>query len=290
VASVKRHNVLLPLLVQRHSGRYRIIDGQKRLAAAIAAGLEEVPCLLHDVEEADAAALAEAANVRDQPLPIPARPALPAVNDDVAESVAAVAGAAHLLSRAAGSLSRVAALNLINAETWRAECLLDSARLAEGKRRVASTTVSPFRIVEAAARHVGAEARLRSARVEVRTVDVPLATQVYTDEALLVRALSLFAISTLALLESVADAHITIRVAVRGNRAVAFEVFQDSVAAPASWFAPAAAPADGMATAPAAGWMAAARQIADALGAQVSVAPAGTAGTVATLALPSVKE
>jgi hypothetical protein len=292
VASIRRHNVLQPLLVQRHGGRYKVIDGRKRLAAAMAAGLDEVPCLLHDVEDTDAAALAEAANVagREQSATASARTGASAFGDDLAESLAAVSGATNLLSRSSGSLSRLAALNLVNAETWRAECLLDSTRLVDGKRRVASSLSSPVRVVEAVGRHMTAEARLRSAHVEVRAVDVPAATQIYSDEELVVKALSLLAISTLMWLENVPEARITVRVALRGTRSVAFEVFQDAVAIPTAWFSTLTTPTEQVTGAPAAAWMLGARQIAEALGGQVSVSAAGATGTVMSLALPTAKE
>jgi ParB/RepB/Spo0J family partition protein len=62
--SIARHGVLQPLLIQRHSGRYTLIAGRKRLAAAIAAGLGEVPCLLHECDSSEASALAAAENLR----------------------------------------------------------------------------------------------------------------------------------------------------------------------------------------------------------------------------------
>jgi len=51
VDSIKRHGVLEPLVVQRNNGTYRTITGQKRLAAARAAGLRDVPCLVHHVSD-----------------------------------------------------------------------------------------------------------------------------------------------------------------------------------------------------------------------------------------------
>ena len=48
--SVGIHGVLQPMLVKRQGGRYSLIAGRKRLAAAIAAGLTTVPCTLHDAE------------------------------------------------------------------------------------------------------------------------------------------------------------------------------------------------------------------------------------------------
>jgi ParB-like chromosome segregation protein Spo0J len=45
--------------VQRNNGTYKTITGQKRLAAARAAGLRDVPCLVHHVPDERAQVLRE---------------------------------------------------------------------------------------------------------------------------------------------------------------------------------------------------------------------------------------
>ena len=73
VESIKRHGVLEPLVVQRNNGTYKTITGQKRLAAARAAGLRDVPCLVHHVPDERAQALRDV--LRPQaPAPAPLRP------------------------------------------------------------------------------------------------------------------------------------------------------------------------------------------------------------------------
>lgn len=62
--SVGLHGVLQPVLVRRQGGRYSLIAGRKRLAAAMAAGLAVVPCALHEAEGPAAAALTLADNLR----------------------------------------------------------------------------------------------------------------------------------------------------------------------------------------------------------------------------------
>ena len=57
VDSVKRFGVLEPLLVQKREGRYKLLAGHRRFVAARAAGLREVPCLVHRVDDLEAAAL-----------------------------------------------------------------------------------------------------------------------------------------------------------------------------------------------------------------------------------------
>ena len=59
VESIKRHGVLEPLVVQRNNGTYKTITGKKRLAAARAAGLRDVPCLVHHVPDERAQLLRE---------------------------------------------------------------------------------------------------------------------------------------------------------------------------------------------------------------------------------------
>ena len=67
--SIRTLGVLQPLLIRRHGGRYTLIAGRKRLAAAIAAGLTSVPCVLHDIEAAAASSVAEADNLRADDAP-----------------------------------------------------------------------------------------------------------------------------------------------------------------------------------------------------------------------------
>jgi ParB-like nuclease family protein len=81
IESIKRHGVLEPLVVQRNNGTYKTITGQKRLAAARAAGLRDVPCLVHQVNDERADALREMLRPTN-PLPAPAAP-----NADVVTAV-----------------------------------------------------------------------------------------------------------------------------------------------------------------------------------------------------------
>ena len=62
--SIVELGIVQPLLVRPHNGRFRLIAGQRRLAAARQAGLTEVPCLVHTVNETRALQLAAADNLR----------------------------------------------------------------------------------------------------------------------------------------------------------------------------------------------------------------------------------
>jgi hypothetical protein len=62
--SLSEFGVLQPLLVRRNAGRYEVIAGTKRLAAAKAAGLAEVPCLLYNADDQQAQRMKQATNTR----------------------------------------------------------------------------------------------------------------------------------------------------------------------------------------------------------------------------------
>jgi len=49
--SVRQHGILQPLVVARHGAGYRLIAGERRLRAARAAGLTEVPVVVRDAPE-----------------------------------------------------------------------------------------------------------------------------------------------------------------------------------------------------------------------------------------------
>ena len=70
-ASLRAHGVLQPLLVRAHptiSGRYQIIAGERRWRAAQAAGLAEVPVLIRDLADREAAGAALIENLQRQDL------------------------------------------------------------------------------------------------------------------------------------------------------------------------------------------------------------------------------
>ncbi len=82
--SIGSVGVLQPLLVTLEDGRYRVIAGGNRLRAAIAAGLQSVPCLVHDVGGEGLEGLQQAVRRRAlAPAAIEARPkaTMPAAQD-----------------------------------------------------------------------------------------------------------------------------------------------------------------------------------------------------------------
>ncbi len=66
--SIKSYGILNPLTVRLRGGRYELVAGERRLRAAKLAGLQELPCLLVDVNMEDASLLALVENLQRQDL------------------------------------------------------------------------------------------------------------------------------------------------------------------------------------------------------------------------------
>jgi signal transduction histidine kinase len=139
VDSIQEFGVLQPLLLRQNRGRYELLSGAKRLAAAATAGLSEVPCLVLDVDELEARRLAEAANrgaVRKAPY-VPPNPVLGASATSAIEgSLSSILSALGLLDRPENSLRDQVALGLIRSEAMRASRLLQGLRLLSAERPV----------------------------------------------------------------------------------------------------------------------------------------------------------
>ena len=67
--SIQQHGILEPLLVRLVGSRYQIIAGERRYRAAMAAGLRDVPVLIHkDLDDRDAAILTTLENLQREDL------------------------------------------------------------------------------------------------------------------------------------------------------------------------------------------------------------------------------
>ena len=66
--SIKSYGILNPLTVRLRCGKYELVAGERRLRAAKLAGLEEVPCILIDVNMEDASLIALVENLQRQDL------------------------------------------------------------------------------------------------------------------------------------------------------------------------------------------------------------------------------
>ncbi|MBN2107729.1 MAG: ParB/RepB/Spo0J family partition protein [Deltaproteobacteria bacterium] len=69
-ASIKSKGVLQPLLVKKNGAGYQLIAGERRLRAALKAGLQTVPVIVKDVDEQDVREIALIENLQREDLNI----------------------------------------------------------------------------------------------------------------------------------------------------------------------------------------------------------------------------
>jgi len=217
IDSIKRHGVLQPLLVRSRGGRHVVIAGRKRLAAAVAAGLREVPCLVERVDDDEAQTLAVASNVASieppAPRPTAAVPALDLPLGALAECLTAVATSAGLLSYGV-TLTHAVAVDLVRAEAARALQLLVAMRVLKGDAVLSRRSASLRLLIERTLERSASERRLRGVALDA-DVKANAPSTVWGDEELLISAFGTLVMATAALTDAPNGRAVTLR-ATRG--------------------------------------------------------------------------
>jgi ParB-like nuclease family protein len=246
--SIASHGVLQPLLVAKRDDRYKMIAGRRRLAAAIAAGLTSVPCLVHDLSEAEAAVLAEAENVRGDR---PESAAGGAVPSNIAEILREIASELVHLDRSAallrrpssGSVFQKTAVDLVAAQAWRTAWVANAVTLGLGEQRPARRARQLDSIVDRVAQGFEPELRLCGGQLQTN-----IAATAAIDAALGELALTGAILATLSQLEEFIEPSIEVRSTMSDKDFVVVEVLQaHAPVAPdvAQAFAGSAAPSKG---------------------------------------------
>jgi len=139
-----------------------------------------------------------------------------------------------LLAQSTGLL-RIAALDVVRAETARAGGLLQLLRFLRGDVSPPITAVSTSAVVQRVVHALESERRLRSIALTTRSsvADATCAG----DETLLANTLLVLLLITFAALEGVQNARVTLSVTVSEEQEIGLAVSQDHVAAPAGWTA-----------------------------------------------------
>jgi len=237
VDSIKRHGVLQPLLVRSRGGRHLVIAGRKRLAAAVAAGLQAVPCVVERVDDEQAPILAAATNtpsIENEAAAIPA-PALPAdvVFAAFADCLTAVVSSANLLSPGS-TLTQSVAVDLVRAEAARALQLLLGARILKGDVSVVRRDVPVRTVIERALDQTASERRLRGVTLDVASGAANHLT-VWADEDLLGASLSNVITGVMVLLESPRSKAMSLRISSQPNDMVALTAVHEGSELPLQW-------------------------------------------------------
>jgi hypothetical protein len=227
--SIAAHGVLQPLLVTKQDSRYKLIAGRRRLAAAIVAGLTSVPCLVHDLSEAEAAVLAEAENVRGDRPESATGSAVPA---NIAEILREIASGLVHLERSAALLRRSSsgfafqktAVDLVAAQAWRTAWVANAVTLGLGEQRPARRARQLDSIVDRVAQGFEPELRLCGGQLQTN-----IAASAAIDGALGELALTGAILATLSQLEEFIEPSIEVRSTTSDKDFVVVEVLQPHV-------------------------------------------------------------
>jgi len=237
VESIRSFGIVQPLLVRRRRGRYELIAGSKRLAAAIAGGLTEVPCLLREADDERARALATAENLRLERDDAPgggaaAQSGLPArAAREIIDSLLTIESCLNLFSDRERPLRERVAASLVRAEAHRARWLAEAYSLLGAEPSLAKKPLSPASLIERTLQGLEAESRLANVELAL-TIDEPT-RKLFADERLMSAALTGAAGAMLGLLQGAGGATLKIRVSTHpASRLLAFQFSQDLVAAP----------------------------------------------------------
>jgi ParB-like chromosome segregation protein Spo0J len=237
VESIRRHGVLQPLLVRTRGTRFQVMAGSKRLAAALEAGLSEVPCLVERVDDAQARALASATNVpstdRETVQIRPERPRTDLAFAAFADCLTAVASSAGLLS-SGSALTQAVAVDLIRAEAARALHLLRAVRVLKGEVAPARRPLQARAMLQRAIDETEAERRMRGLALSAERIG-PDNLSLVGDEELLVAAIGALVVAPPALLSVQGASTVSVTAAVRSDAAVAFVADHDGAELPLFW-------------------------------------------------------
>jgi len=292
VDSIQEFGVLQPLLVRRDRGRFELLSGVKRLAAAAAAGLKEVPCLVLEVDESEARRLAEAANrgaTRRAPVKASASGLewSPSAASTIEGSLDAILSALGLLEKPENSLRDQVALGLIRSEALRASRLLQGLRLLGGDRPVVRRPVDFGALVSDVLSESEEERAFLGIALDV-AIEEPCSIR--ADRELLSMAVAGALETTISLLRKSRGAVLRVRLeASKAERATTLRISQDSVRIPATswslWFDPGWEARPG-GEAAAIGLLAA-RRAAELHGGRLEVAPVESGGVGVAMSLPN---
>ena len=238
VESIKHHGVLEPLIVQKRDRRYWLIAGSKRLAAAIAAGLQEVPCLVQQIGDEEARALAvavrDAVPARTEPRSDTRHPNLSMLDEAMVNSLSAVISSTTLLSETGPRLARSVAIDMIRAETRRALCLLHTARELRYGLPSELRIVSPAAVVQHVVDMLVPEAQLRGITVD-SGISIFEGSVIRVNEELLAHALFGAALMITAPLNAFHGPRVRVVATCESAGKVTLGVMQQSVAVPHTW-------------------------------------------------------
>jgi len=203
IKSIRLHGIVQPLLVRKHQARYEVIAGRRRFAAAAALGLTEVPCVLHQVDDAAAAALRAAENIHAARDHGSIRAAVGAQITEaisrIADDITRLQTSIETLRAAPDGYERTVAADLAAAQAARTAWLASTAALLAGGRYRGGRRRLLTAVLDDVVRQFEPECRLSGLRLDVAN-SAPATT---VDDAFVAVAVTGAVTLTLSLLERV---------------------------------------------------------------------------------------
>lgn len=224
--SILMHGVLQPLMVRKQGGRFSLVTGRKRLTAAKAAGLNAVPCLVHDIDEAGAVALAAADNLRGDDTAAPAaertfmQPVLHAIAADLSTILTSTA---LLGNRGGGGLPQQMGAGLIETHASRAAWMVSSMLATFGRNRELPLGAIVQGVSDSFATHAAFSG------LELECTVTPNAAVWKLPEESTTAAITGAVLATLSALEGIPRPRIEVHADASQSRALKIEVVQRSV-------------------------------------------------------------
>lgn len=224
--SIRLHGIVHPLLVRRHGLRYSVIAGRLRLAAARLIMLPVVPCLVHQADEREALALAEADNLTTtRTEPDTTAEVVAGVRQALAFHLAGIRTATEMLGGVVPSMRR-SSLDLIHAHGWRAARLVDVMDVLAHSPAPSRRQQPLPGIVEKVVDGFRPEARLSQVTLRVEIADGASSRTLIERDV--VAGLAGAVMAMLPLAEQSDESAITLRVGAPGERSIAVDVVASS--------------------------------------------------------------
>jgi hypothetical protein len=211
--------------------------GSMRLAAALEAGLIEVPCLVERVDDDQARALAAATNVPSTPREVPEirpeRSKYDIAFVAFADCLTAIASSAGLLS-SGSALTQTVAVDLVRAEAARALHMLRALQVLRGDVIPSKRPVHPRAVLHRVVDDTEAERRLRGVALTVHRNQAD-GLHLMGDEELLVAAIGALVVAPPALLSGKSTRAVTLGSGTRSDGAVVFVASHEGAELPRFW-------------------------------------------------------
>ncbi len=237
--SISQYGVLQPLLLRVGPGSYELVAGAKRLRAAAAAGLTEVPCLMHEADDVRARNLAEATNLsvangqpRSEGDGAAAGLDLPAVSE-LDRYLQTVTSCLQIVTDPNRPLRERVMMELMRAETQAMIRLIQGLKVLSEVHQLTYTTIEAREIVERVLATLQSERRLLDIQITLDFKEGPKSLS--ADERLLSVALAGAMGSMMALFRNVEGGKLNVSWDAPASRG-RFVVSQDMVTVPLASF------------------------------------------------------